>query len=83
LRARLRRRFVGIMHRVITPAPRAPLQVTSFRGLPEITGGVAGAASEIGSGLGSGLGRVVKAAIGDEDEAERPKTPRIVGLRIS
>lgn len=70
LRARLKRRFAGIMHRVITPA--APLQVTSFRGLPELAGGLA-----------SGLGKVVKIAIGEEDEEEKPKTPRIVGLRIS
>jgi hypothetical protein len=71
LRTRIRKRFAGLMHRVITPSPAAPLQVTSFRGLPEI------------SGVAGGIERVVKAAIGDDDAEEKPKTLRIVGLRIS
>jgi hypothetical protein len=83
LRARVRKRFAGLMHRVIAPAPAAPLQVTSFRGLPELAGVTSGVASEVASGVASGLGKVVKIAIGEEDEGARPKTPRIVGLRIS
>ncbi|MEM0475831.1 MAG: hypothetical protein QW343_03485, partial [Candidatus Norongarragalinales archaeon] len=75
LRARLKRHFTRVMHKVITPAPPTPIQVTSFRGLPELAGGIT-------SGVAKELGKVVKAAIGEEEEEEK-KIPRIVGLRIS
>ena len=75
LRARIRKHFAGIMHRVITPTPAATVQITSFRGIPEISG--------VTNEVASDLGKVVKAAMGDGDEVEKPRTLRIVGLRIS